>query len=101
MSSYVKYFCETLGNPVQDFCSILVGKPCGLLTRCRDRRSGLLRFRGRVLSGLYFLLTSCFFLMVHGCVLFVLLGDWVERLRLQGFPNSSLFGRQQQVSHLK
>ena len=32
-------------------------------------------------------LTSCFFLMPHGCVLFVWLGDWAGRL--QGFPYSS------------
>ena len=87
MSSYVKYFCEMLGNPVQDFCSILVGKSCGLLTGYRNRRYGLLRSRGRLLSVLYSLLTLWKFLIARGCVLFVWLGDWAGRL--QGFPYSS------------
>ena len=75
----VGFFCETLGNLVQDFCSILVGKPCGLLTRCWNRRYKLLRSRGRLSSVPDSLLTLWKFLIVHGCVLFVRLGDWAER----------------------
>lgn len=50
MSSYVKYFCETLGNPVHFFRSILIGKPCGLLTGYRNRRYRHLRFRDELSS---------------------------------------------------
>ena len=66
---------------VQKFRSILVGKPCGLLTRRRNRKYRLLRSRGRVLSVLDVSLTSCIFLIARGCVLFVWLGDWAEKLR--------------------
>ena len=74
---------ETLGNPVQKFCSILVGKSCGLLTRYWNRKYKLLRSRGRLSSVLYFLLSFWNFLIGRGCVLFVRLGYWAERW--QGF----------------
>ena len=74
---------ETQANPVQNLCGTLVGKSYGLLTRSRNRRYRLLRSRGRLLSVLYSPLSFCIFLIGHGCVLFVRLGYWAERL--QGF----------------
>ena len=65
------------------FWRIWVGKSCGLLTGYWNRRYRLLCSRSRLLSVLYSLLTLWKFLIGHGCVLFVRLVDWAERL--QGF----------------
>ena len=77
--NFVLNFHETLGNPAQKFRSILVGKPCGLLTQHRYRRYRLSHFQDKVSPLPYPSLTSCIFLISHGCVLFVRLGDWAER----------------------
>ena len=51
---------ETLGNLVQKFRSRLAGKPCGLLTRHRDRRSILSKLKNLLTQKLTFRLLSAF-----------------------------------------
>ena len=45
---------ETQGNPVQDFCGILVGECHVLLTRLRNRKYGLLKLKNLLTQKLTF-----------------------------------------------
>ena len=67
--NFVLNFHEMLGNPVHFFCSILVGKSCGLLTWYRNRRNRLSRSRNKVSPLPHSALTSCIFLIARGYVL--------------------------------
>ena len=89
---------EKHANSVPKFCSILVDKSSGLLTRNRNRRYRLSHSRGRLSSGPYPPLTSCIF--QRACLVFI--PSLVERcfrvdLLSQVAVNSGLFTRIERV----
>ena len=52
--SFIMSFCETRGNPVQIFCSRLVGECHVLLTRLRNRKYELLKLKNLLTQKLTF-----------------------------------------------